>query len=97
MLKLSGQGDIFLNAFGGIIRREILIGEKFILNNFHLVALNLDADYKVIKFGSLKSTLLGGEGFVMEINGPTVLYFQTKNKPQLVEFLGLNQKDGNSR
>ena len=70
MLKLSGQGDIFLNAFGGIIRREILIGEKFILNNFHLVALNLDADYKVIKFGSLKSTLLGGEGFVMEINGP---------------------------
>ena len=97
MLKLSGQGDIFLNAFGGIIRREILIGEKFILNNFHLVALNLDADYKLTKFGSLKSTLLGGEGFVMEINGPAVVYFQTKNKPQLVEFLGLNQKDGNSR
>ena len=61
------------------------------------MALNLDADYKVIKFGSLKSTLLGGEGLVMEINGPAVVCFQTKNKPQLVEFLGLNKKDGNSR
>jgi len=83
---------VFLNAFGGIIKKEILTGEKFILNNYHLVALNLDADYKVIKFGNLKSTLLGGEGLVIEINGPATVYFQTKNKPQLVEYLDLDQK-----
>ena len=56
------------------------------------MALNLDADYKVIKFGNLKSTLLGGEGLVIEINGPATVYFQTKNKPQLVEYLDLDQK-----
>lgn len=92
MLKVTGQGEVFLSAFGGIIKKEILTSEKFILNNYHLVALNLDADYKVIKFGNLKSTLLGREGLVIEINDPSTVYFQTKNKPQLVEYLDLDQK-----
>ena len=44
-------------------------------------------DYKVKKFGGLKSTLLGGEGLVTEIRGPGEVYIQTKNLREFIEWL----------
>jgi uncharacterized protein (TIGR00266 family) len=89
MLKATGEGKIFCNAYGGIIQKQILSGEKFILDNYHLVALNIDANYRVTKFGGLKNTILGGEGLVTEIDGPATVYFQTKNLKELIDLLGV--------
>jgi len=89
MLKVTGEGKVFCNAYGGIIQKQILQDEKFVLDNYHLVALSLDADYKVTKFGGLKSTMLGGEGLVTEISGPSTVYFQTKNLKELIDLLGV--------
>jgi uncharacterized protein (AIM24 family) len=44
-------------------------------------------DYKVRKFGGLKSTILGGEGLVTEISGLGDVYIQTKNLREFVEWL----------
>lgn len=88
MLKLSGEGSVFANAYGGIIKKELASGEKMVLDNYHLVALSEKADYKVMKFGGLKSTILGGEGLVTEITGPGTVYFQTKNLKELIDLLG---------
>jgi uncharacterized protein (TIGR00266 family) len=79
MLKTVGNGDMFVNAWGGIIKTELKEGEKMILDNYQLVALSSTADYKVTKHGSLKTTLFGGEALVMEIIGPGTVYLQTKN------------------
>ena len=87
MLKVTGSGKVFCNAYGGIIQKQLAQGEKMILDNYHLVALSLDSDYKVTKFGSLKSTILGGEGLVTEIIGPATVYFQTKNLKELIDLL----------
>lgn len=89
MLKATGEGKIFCNAYGGIIQKQILSGEKFILDNYHLVALSIDANYRVTKFGGLKNTILGGEGLVTEIDGPATVYFQTKNLKELIDLLGV--------
>ena len=89
MLKATGEGKIFCNAYGGIIEKKISSGEKFVLDNYHLVALSLNSDYKVTKFGGLKSTILGGEGLVTEISGPATVYFQTKNLKELIDLLGV--------
>lgn len=89
MLKATGEGKVFCNAYGGIIEKQILQDEKFILDNYHLVALSIDSNYKVTKFGGLKSTILGGEGLVTEIFGPATVYFQTKNLKELVDLLGV--------
>lgn len=83
MIKVSGSGDVFLNAYGGIVQKELIAGEKIIIDNYHLVAFNENMDYRVTKFGGLKTTILGGEGLVTEINGPGTAYFQTKNLRQL--------------
>ena len=79
MLKTVGTGDMFVNAWGGIIKKELASGEKMILDNYQLVALSATADYRVTKHGSLKTTLFGGDALVIEIVGPGTVYLQTKN------------------
>jgi len=84
MLKTVGTGDMFVNAWGGILKTELGPGEKMILDNYQLVALSSTAEYRVTKHGSFKTTLFGGEALVMEITGPGTVYMQTKN---LMEFV----------
>ncbi len=79
MLKVSGEGDLFINAFGAIDHHSLKEGESLIVDNFHLVAFDITCQYKVRKFGGLKSTILGGEGLVTEAQGPGEVYIQTKN------------------
>jgi len=87
MLKTVGNGDMFVNAWGGIIKTELKEGEKMILDNYQLVALSSTANYRVTKHGSFKTTLFGGEALVMEIVGPGTVYFQTKNVMEFVRAL----------
>jgi uncharacterized protein (TIGR00266 family) len=87
MIKATGDGTLFINTFGAIDKHTIGSGKSLIVDNFHLVAFSDSCDYKVRKFGGLKSTLLGGEGLVTEINGPGDVYIQTKNLREFVEWL----------
>ena len=79
MLKTMGSGEIFVNAWGGILETKLQAGEKMIIDNYQLVALSSTANYRVTKHGSFKTTLFGGEALVMEIIGPGTVYIQTKN------------------
>jgi len=92
MLKATGQGDLFLNAYGGLIHKQVASGEKIIIDNYHLVALSDQAGYRVTKVGGMKTTILGGEGLATEVTGPGSLYFQTKNIRELIDLLGINQR-----
>lgn len=87
MVKTAGQGDLFINTFGAIDTHSLGTGETFIVDNFHLVAFSDSCQYKVTKFGSLKSTLLGGEGLVTNITGPGEVYLQTKNLSEFADWL----------
>ena len=79
MLKTIGSGEIFVNAWGGILETKLQAEEKMIIDNYQLVALSSTASYRVTKHGSFKTTLFGGEALVMEIIGPGTVYIQTKN------------------
>jgi len=87
MIKVSGDGTLFINTFGAIDKHTLKPDQTLIVDNFHLVAFSDTCDYKVKKFGGLKSTLLGGEGLVTEIRGPGDIYIQTKNLREFVEWL----------
>ena len=84
MLKTVGNGDMFVNAWGGILLAELKPGEKMILDNYQLVALSSSASYRVTRHGGMKTTLFGGEALVIEITGPGKVYMQTKN---IMEFV----------
>ena len=79
MLKTVGTGQMFVNAWGGILKKELQSSERMYLDNYQLVALSSTAEYRVTKHGSLKTTLFGGEALVLEITGPGTVYIQTKN------------------
>ena len=87
MVKVTGDGILFINTFGAIDKHTLKPGQTLIVDNFHLVAFSDTCSYKVKKFGGLKSTLLGGEGLVTEIKGPGDVYIQTKNLREFVEWL----------
>ncbi len=87
MIKVSGEGKLFINTFGAIDKHTIEAGKSLIVDNFHLVAFSDTCNYNVRKFGGLKSTILGGEGLVTEIRGPGDVYIQTKNLREFVEWL----------
>jgi uncharacterized protein (TIGR00266 family) len=87
MIKVSGNGTLFINTFGAIDKHTLKAGEKMIVDNFHLVAFSDTCPYRVTKFGGLKETLLGGEGLVTEITGPGDVYIQTKNLKEFVDWL----------
>ena len=87
MLKVTGNGTIFINTFGAIDKHTLEPNQTLIVDNFHLVAFSDSCSYKVTKFGGLKETILGGEGLVTQITGPGDIYIQTKNLNEFVSWL----------
>ena len=87
MLKVTGNGTIFINTFGAIDKHTLEPNQTLIVDNFHLVAFSDSCNYKVTKFGGLKETILGGEGLVTQITGPGDIYIQTKNLNEFVNWL----------
>ncbi len=87
MIKVSGSGDLFINAFGALDRHMLGAGERLIVDNFHLVAFSDSCQYKVTRFGGLKETILSGEGLVTDITGPGEVYIQTKNVREFAQWL----------
>ncbi len=87
MLRVTGNGTLFMNTFGAIDKHTLKPGQTLIVDNFHLVAFSDTCNYKVTKFGGLKETILGGEGLVTQITGPGDVYIQTKNLKEFVDWL----------
>lgn len=87
MIKVSGTGKLFINTFGAIDHHTLAAGEHLTVDNFHLVAFSDTCQYQVTKFGGLKSTILGGEGFVTDITGPGEVYIQTKNIREMADWI----------
>lgn len=87
MVKVKGEGQLFINTFGAIEKKTLAPGEELVVDNFHLVGFTDSCKYEVTKFANLKTTLLGGEGLVVHVHGPGDLYLQTKNPGEFAEWL----------
>jgi uncharacterized protein (TIGR00266 family) len=79
MLKLTGRGDLFMCAYGAIKQLTLGKGEVHNVDSGHLVAFESPMGYKIRKFGGWKSTVVGGEGFVIELTGPGDVWMQTRS------------------
>ncbi len=85
LLEIGGTGDVWLNAYGGI--EEIRIDGSYVVDTGHIVAFESSLDYRIKGVGGLKSTLISGEGLVMEFNGTGTLWIQTRNLPGFVNWV----------
>ena len=84
-MECSGTGELFFNSFGSIVEKEI--DGSFIVDTSHVVAWEPGLSYSIRGMGGIKSTLLSGEGLVMEFSGKGKLYLQTRTMPGLASWL----------
>ena len=78
MQRLTGDGIVFLNAGGTIIKKSLGPGEVIKLDTGCLVAMSETVDYDVALQNNIKNGLLGGEGlFLATLTGPGEVWIQS--------------------
>jgi uncharacterized protein (TIGR00266 family) len=86
-IKLSGSGDVLLNAFGAIYPVEV--DGEYIVDTGHIVAFEEGLDFKLSKAGSSWiGSFMGGEGFVSRFKGKGTIWCQSHNQGSFGRVLG---------
>ncbi|KAB5535144.1 duf124 domain-containing protein [Coniochaeta sp. 2T2.1] len=85
--KISGVGLMWLTSFGAIIRKDLHDGEKYVVDNGHLVAWNTKYVLERVASGGLVSGLASGEGLVCKFTGPGTVFLQTRNPRAFSAFM----------
>ncbi|PNS19136.1 ERAD-associated E3 ubiquitin-protein ligase doa10 [Sphaceloma murrayae] len=76
---MGGTGVVWVASFGAILRRDLRDGEKYIIDNGHLVAWNCKYNLERVASGGIISDMSAGEGLVCKFTGPGTVYMQTRN------------------
>lgn len=77
--KISGNGLLFISSFGAIIRKDIVDGEKYFVDNGHLVAWNMKYTLERVSSGGMISNFSSGEGLVCKFIGPGTVFLQSRS------------------
>ncbi|HEX6637187.1 MAG TPA: AIM24 family protein, partial [Steroidobacteraceae bacterium] len=78
MQKLTGSGTVFIHASGTLAPLELRAGEELKVDTGCLAALQTSVNYDVKYVGSLKTSVLGGEGlFLASVKGPGTVWLQS--------------------
>ncbi|KAL2167092.1 hypothetical protein VTG60DRAFT_1712 [Thermothelomyces hinnuleus] len=89
--KISGTGLLWLTSFGAIIRKDLVEGEKYIVDNGHLVAWNTKYVLERVASGGIISGLASGEGLVCKFTGPGTVFIQTRNAKSFTAYMAGQQ------
>lgn len=77
--KIGGTGLLWITSLGAIIRKDLVDGERYIVDNGHLVAWNTKYILERVASGGIISGLSSGEGLVCKFTGPGTVFMQTRN------------------
>lgn len=87
MLRCQGVGKLILSSYGAIHEMHLGQGETFTVDTGHLVAFSENIGFKVRTVGGFKSTILGGEGLVVDLTGPGEVLMQTRSVNAFLSWL----------
>ncbi|OAQ62090.1 hypothetical protein VFPPC_07227 [Pochonia chlamydosporia 170] len=85
--RLSGTGIMWLTSFGAIIRKDLVDGEKYIVDNGHLVAWNTKYVLERVASGGIISNMASAEGLVCKFTGPGTIFIQTRNPKSFTAYM----------
>ena len=84
--KLTGRGTAFLETVGGVVEKELGIGEELTVDNGHLVAFESTCQYEVKLVKGIKNVLYAGEGLTLiKMTGPGKVYLQSMTLDEFVD------------
>ena len=87
MLQAAGKGKLILSSYGAIHEKNLGAGELLTVDTGHLVAFTEGVQFNVRRLGNLKSTILGGEGLVVDLAGPGRVLIQTRSTQSFLSWL----------
>lgn len=87
MLSCSGTGPLILASYGALHKVTLAPGARYTVDSGHVVAFTHDMGFNTRRVGNWKSTILGGEGLVVDLTGPGDLYMQTRSQPAFIGWL----------
>ncbi|KAF4507866.1 hypothetical protein G6O67_004318 [Ophiocordyceps sinensis] len=86
--KMSGTGIMWVTSFGAIVRKDLIEGEKYIVDNGHLVAWNTKYVLERVASGGIISHFASGEGLVCKFTGPGSVFLQSRNAKAFTAYMG---------
>jgi uncharacterized protein (TIGR00266 family) len=87
ILEAKGTGKLLVSSYGAIYEKDLGQGEKYIVDSTHLVAFDGTIAVQPRTVGGIKSTLLSGEGLVIEMTGPGRIFIQTRSPKALINWI----------
>ena len=78
-MQASGRGTLVISSYGAIIKKELGIGENYVVDSNHMVLWDSRMKYSVEFMSGVFSSIAGGEGLVCKFQGPGELWIQTRN------------------
>ncbi len=87
LLRCSGTGDLLVSSYGAIVTVDLAPGQVYVVDTGHMVGWEEGVTYEVRKVGGWKSTVLGGEGLVVQLTGPGRVYVQTRSPENFLAWL----------
>ncbi len=87
VLKCSGHGELVVSSYGAVQAIDLQPGQRYTVDTGHMVGWDEGVAYEVRKVGNWKSTLLGGEGLVVDLTGPGRIYVQTRSPDNFIDWL----------
>jgi uncharacterized protein (AIM24 family) len=96
MQRLTGSGTVFTPASGTLAPLELRAGQLLKVDTGCLAALQTTVNYDVKYVGSLKTSVLGGEGlFLASLKGPGIVWLQSLPIKRLrMTLSGMSQSRG---
>lgn len=67
---------------------QLVEGEKYIIDNGHLVAWNCKYVMERVASGGIISGISSGEGLVCKFSGPGTVFMQTRNPNEFAAWMG---------
>lgn len=112
-MGLFGQGDLMCTTVKGHVNEDLRIwiasngiaeqhdlarGQQLVVDNHRVLLSTGGGSSEIIKVGSIKTAVLGGEGLAMRFTGPCTVWTQTRRSlKHLVEKIAAEQNSGGDR
>ncbi len=84
--KFTGNGMLFLEIDGEVIEKNLAPGERLLVDQGHIAAMDETVDFDIQRVKGVKNMLFGGEGlFFATLTGPGRVWLQTMPLSKLVD------------
>ena len=85
--RFDGAGKVVIASYGALDKHALNQGERMVIDSGHLVAYDAYIAMQAQTTGGIMKSLKSGEGIVLEITGPGLVWTQSRNPNGLVEWL----------